>query len=379
MITTRAPGKLYIAGEYAVVEPGHPAVLMAVDRYLTVRLVEAEERGRVHSSRYGHGPLTWVRQGEAIVVDRSPMDYVTAAMTVLDRLRAERGLAPRYFDLHIDSELDDASGRKFGLGSSGAVTVAVIEAIDLFYGLGLSRFERFQLALLATVTVSPKASGGDLAASTCGGFIRYTAPDRAALLGRLSEGTVTAALAAPEWEICRIDHLGTPAGLQILVGWTGTPASTEQLVDRVSRRPEDVGAEYAQFLAESREAVEELVAAWGSDPGAVLEVIRRCRRLLQQLGTLRGSTIETAHLAALCDLAELEGAAAKPSGAGGGDCGIVVLPDGFDRSIIFEAWRRSGILRLDLGVHPSGTDAPAQGEPGRVSAPPVDARQEATR
>ena len=36
-----APGKLYVAGEYAVVEPGHPAILVAVDRFLTVELEPA--------------------------------------------------------------------------------------------------------------------------------------------------------------------------------------------------------------------------------------------------------------------------------------------------------------------------------------------------
>ncbi len=40
MIETRAPGKLFIAGEYAVVEAGEPAVLVAVDRFLYVRLHE---------------------------------------------------------------------------------------------------------------------------------------------------------------------------------------------------------------------------------------------------------------------------------------------------------------------------------------------------
>ena len=36
MIEASAPGKLYIAGEYAVVEPGHPAILVAVDQFITV-------------------------------------------------------------------------------------------------------------------------------------------------------------------------------------------------------------------------------------------------------------------------------------------------------------------------------------------------------
>ena len=59
MIRAKAPGKLYIAGEYAVVEPGQPAVLVAVDRYLTVHLEvgEAASVGRVHSSAYERGPL----------------------------------------------------------------------------------------------------------------------------------------------------------------------------------------------------------------------------------------------------------------------------------------------------------------------------------
>lgn len=360
MITTRAPGKLYIAGEYAVVEPGHPAVLMAVDRFLTVELTEAEGRGMVHSSRYGRGPLTWVREGESIVVDHSPFDYVTAAIAIMDKLRAERGLAPRYFDLRISSELDDPSGLKFGLGSSGAVTVASIDALNRFHGLELSTWQRFQLALLATISVSPKASGGDLAASTYGGWICYTAPDRSALLALLEGGSLAEVLDAPEWGICRIAPLGEPAGITMLVGWTGTPASTERLVDRVSRPEAEVSAQYARFLEDSREAVEELVAAWGTDPSAVLAVLRRCRRLLQGLGALRGSTIETAQLGALCDLAEAAGAAGKPSGAGGGDCGIVALPDAADAQEILSRWREVGILPLDLHVNPSETEgAPA--------------------
>jgi phosphomevalonate kinase len=353
MIETRAPGKLYLAGEYAVVEPGQPAVLMAVDRYLTVRLTESEGMGRVHSRAYGHGPVTWVRDqdGEHIVVDHSPFDYVTAAITVMESLRSERGLPPRYFDLFIDSELDDLSGRKFGLGSSAAVTVAVIAALDAFYRTGLSVDERFRLALLATIHVAPSASGGDVAASTFGGWITYTSPDRAALLERSRTSTVTQMLSAPEWDLCRVVHLGSMHGLRPLVGWTGSPASTERLVDRVRMSEDDLDAHYAAFLAHSREAVGALVSAWDHDPATVLDVIRRCRRLLQHLGDLRGTMIETEQLTTLCDLAEAQGAAAKPSGAGGGDCGIVVLPSDQDETPMLEAWQAHGILRLDLSVH----------------------------
>jgi len=38
MIQVKAPGKLYIAGEYAVTEPGYKSVLIAVDRFVTAQL-----------------------------------------------------------------------------------------------------------------------------------------------------------------------------------------------------------------------------------------------------------------------------------------------------------------------------------------------------
>jgi phosphomevalonate kinase len=89
LIETRAPGKLFILGEYAVVEPGEPAVLVAVDRYLRVRLTEC-----------------------AIAPIRHYSDHVLAAIQVIDELRTERGLPPRHFELEIESELDDESGLK---------------------------------------------------------------------------------------------------------------------------------------------------------------------------------------------------------------------------------------------------------------------------
>ena len=43
MIQASAPGKLFIAGEYAVVTNAHPAILVAVNQFITVTLEEAED------------------------------------------------------------------------------------------------------------------------------------------------------------------------------------------------------------------------------------------------------------------------------------------------------------------------------------------------
>ncbi len=352
MIETRAPGKLFIAGEYAVVDPGEPAVLVAVDRYLTVRLTPSADAGRIHSSEYGRVPLEWTRRDDDIVIEHAPVDFVIAAIRVVEQLRGELQREPRYFDLRIESELDDASGRKFGLGSSAAVTVAVIAALDEFYALGLNRTERFKLAMLATIDVAPRSSGGDLAASTFGGWIRYTAPDREALGMHRAAFGVGSALGSPAWEQCSVTRLPHPQQLRLLVGWTGSPASTERLVDGVrhagrSDRPHDPA-----FLQQSRALVDDLVRALDGTESDALPAIREARRLLQGLGAATGIPIETEELRVLCDIAERHGAAGKPSGAGGGDCGIVLADEDAAVAALLREWESHDIRRLSLTVHP---------------------------
>lgn len=356
MIVTRAPGKLYIAGEYAVVEPGQSAVVVAVDRYITVTLNESassEDSGRVHSSEYGRLPVVW-RRDEAtgeVVVEHHPYDFVTSAITTCERLRAERGIAPRYFDLHIDSELDDADGLKFGLGSSGAVVVATVSAIAEFYGLELSDDERFRLSLLATVAISPRSSGGDIAASTFGGWLGYASPDRAALRTALAAGTVTEALVHPGWDPHRVQRLNTPTSVRLRVGWTGSPASTEALVGSVKHHSPQDAPGYGRFLAASSAMVAGLIDAVNDDDAEKISaLIRTARALLRGLHETTGITIETGTLRRLCEIAEDHGAAAKPSGAGGGDCGIVLVPADSDPAALFGAWSLEGIRPLDLTV-----------------------------
>ncbi|KAB1657955.1 phosphomevalonate kinase [Pseudoclavibacter chungangensis] len=355
MIVARTPGKLFIAGEYAVVEPGEPSVLVAVDRYLTVRLTESADEGRIHSGEYGHAPLVWTRgaDGVSVVREHGPADYVLSAIATVERLRGERGLAPRYFDLDITSGLDDSQGRKFGLGSSAAVTVAVVAALDEFYGLALTRTERFKLSLLATIQIAPNASGGDLAACTFGGWVRYTAPDRLALRAFLDTHTIAETLDAPGWDSYSTTRLPQPESVELLVGWTGSPASTERLVDRVRHRRGDTSGPYARFLQNSGANVDALVhAIERDDTSAMLETIHTARHLLQGLGDRSDIGIETPLLAALCDAAERYGAAGKPSGAGGGDCGIVLAPRTAPVRRLLADWESHDVRRLDLTVHP---------------------------
>lgn len=365
-IVARAPGKLFVAGEYAVVSPGQPSVLIAVDRYLSVSLTESVDEGSIHSPEYSRMPVRWTRGQDGLTLDREhhPYDYVIAAIEAAEQLRSDRGLAPRFFDLRIDSGLDDPSGRKFGLGSSAAVTVATIAAIDEFYGFGLGTRGRYELAMLATIAVAPNASGGDVAASTYGGWIGYRSPDRDRLRAARAASGLAAVLGSDAWGDAEIVRLAAPADLDLLVGWTGHPASTERLVSGVSRGTDVAGDDHTGFLDASRSCVDDLWAALaprshdddagdgGSAGARALDALRRNRRLLQGLGDRTGVIIETERLRILCDAAEQIGAAAKPSGAGGGDCGIVLAPRGADVAGMLRTWETNDIRHLTIGVHP---------------------------
>lgn len=356
MIEARAPGKLFVAGEYAVVEPGGSAIVIAVDRYVNVALEPREDGGTVSSEQYGRRPLSWHRDTSGVVLesDDRPIDHVVSAIRTVESLVADLDLTPRFHALTITSELDDVSGRKYGLGSSAAVTVATVRVLDEFYGIGLSDTEVFKVALLATIDVAPTSSGGDLAASCFGGWIHYRSPDRAALADLRRSRGVLATLRAP-WPLLELTPLPSPAGITLVVGWTGEAASTSLLVDDVHARREDQSVTYGHFLEESRARVDELAAGLrDGDPEGVLAAVNGARRLLVGLGGTLGIEIETPALTRLCEAAEAVGAVAKSSGAGGGDCGIVLARHRTDLEPMLRDWEVAGVRRLALSVPSPG-------------------------
>lgn len=355
-IQASAPGKLFIAGEYAVVEPGQHAVLVAVDRFITITLTPSTDTGRIHSAEYGRLPVEWRRDetGQVVAQDH-PYDYVMSALSTVERLREERGIAPSYFDLHIESELDDAEGQKFGLGSSAAVVVATLAAINSFYDLGLSTMDRFKLAMLATIAVSPRASGGDLASSTYGGWINYSSPNRETLREYAASHTVTESLSGPGWDECEIEVIPAPSNIRLLVGWTGSPASTSALVGSVKKASPKDSPDYGTFLSRAADTVKKLTDALKADDfaasGQQLNEMRQCLLFLQESS---GIVIETDTLTALCEIAGRFDAPAKPAGAGGGDCGIAFANADTDVTAIWQEWEQAGIRPLDLAVYSKG-------------------------
>jgi phosphomevalonate kinase len=359
-----APGKLFVAGEYAVVEPGAPAILVAVDRHVTVSAAGRPGPGVVISSDLGGRAVRWrwragllepYGEGDGQRA-RTRLAHVVAAIETVGLLLAARGLPRPALHLTVSSRLHER-GRKFGLGSSGAVTVATVAAVAALSGLHLTPDARFRLALIASAGIDAHGSGGDLAASTWGGWIAYRAPDRALVLDLVRGAGIEEALRAP-WPGFSVRRLPPPDSLSLQVGWTGSPASTTSLVASLHRRSWRGGASYRTFLDTSADIVHAALSALECGDGPALQhQIRRCARELGRLDEEAGLGIFTPALRELCAAAESAGAAAKPSGAGGGDCGIALLEAGAPHTLaqLHTRWAAAGITPLPVRPAIEGT------------------------
>lgn len=354
LITEKAPGKLYIAGEYAVVENGYPAILVALDQFVTCSIEEsAAEVGKIISRQYHNNALQWHRLGEQMVVDNrdNPFSYILSAIKVTEEYARSFARELRIFDLHIDSQLDSDSGKKYGLSSSAAVTVATVKALCRFYNLPVTKDEIFKLAAIAHFEVQGNGSLGDVAASVYGGWIAYHSFDRQWLAQQRKYLDLRTLVDLP-WPDLKIESLKAPSNLQLLIGWTGKPASTSQLVDKISLFKARQQKEYRQFLEDSKHCIQRMVDGFhNADLESIKNEIRYNRELLKQLGTNSGVHIETPVLNKLCEIAEDFGGAAKTSGAGGGDCGIVAIDRDSNFKLVLKKWAANKIEQLPLSVH----------------------------
>lgn len=353
MIEASAPGKLYIAGEYAVLEPGHPAILVALDQYITVRLKEAKFQGSIRSSYTQGFSIPWTRKNGELFIDEreNPFTYVVQAVTTTEKYLKEIGKELTFFDLEIESDLDNRDGRKYGLGSSGAVTVATIKALLIFHQVDFDATLVYKLAALTHLSIKSNGSFGDLAASSFGGWIAYSCFDREWVQKRAENHSLLDLLAL-EWPKLMIESLTPPSNLDLLIGWTGSPASTTHLVDLLNEEISEIDHYYSIFLRNSLACVTMIIDAFkNNDFETIQKGIREYRQLLQHLGANSGVHIETAALFDLCEVAEDFLGAAKSSGAGGGDCGIVLIDKGIDPSALIAQWQTADICQLAVHVH----------------------------
>lgn len=355
----KVPGKLYIAGEYAILFPKQPAILIAVNQFLTARVTASRQNqcGTIKTDLSNMNSLNYERKNGMMHFDHaldSDWHYVINAVSVTLALIQSLGLTVRDFNMSYQSELVSRDGLKFGFGSSGAVVVATIDGLLKFHGLqAIDRQLIFKLAAIALTKSGSNGSMGDIATIVTGGWVYYQSFDRQWLKEQLATDRAILSLLLAEWPHLVMESLTVPNELSLLIGWTQSPASTENLVAQLLKQDVIHDETFTAFLAQSAQSVDRLLQGFKQNRLALIESeIQAHRQLLLNLAKTYQLNIETKQLTQLINLARSHNFSAKSSGAGGGDCGIAIgsLENPSEQKQLIQAWQDKQIMVLPLEV-----------------------------
>ena len=313
-----------VAGEYSVLGPSGEALALAVTPGLEVLATP--------SSRWG---LQRRDTGETWVDPAPPPAGLRFAHAALAAVRAEHPDTPPH-SLTTRTLGDVGTGeRKPGVGGSASAAVGAVAAALLAAGRTIGPEEVCRLALAAHLGAQGgRGSGYDVATIAYGGLVRWR-PLRIAGDARVTTGEA--------------ERLDWPSSLHMLAGYTGRSASTTRLLEGLEQRAAADRLATARGLIELGRPVAALGDAFLSgDIDEVLSGIRACHRALVAWPDGRALGVVTPEVEAMIQIADSTGAAAKVSGAGGGDSVLAFAPNASILQATAAAWRAVGFAPLPL-------------------------------
>ena len=324
MIAVKTCGKLYWAGEYAILEPGQLALIKAIPIYMRGEIAFSDSY-RIYSDMFD------------FAVDLTPNpDYslIQETITLMNDFLADRGQTLQPFSLEIRGKME-REGKKFGLGSSGSVVVLVIKALLALYNLSVDQDLLFKLASAVLIKRGDNGSMGDLACIVVEELVLYQSFDRQKVSAWLKEENLSTVLER-DWDFS-ISQVQPTLDCDFLVGWTKEVAVSSHMVQQIKQNINQ------NFLSSSKETVAALVEALEQGKSAkMIEQVEVASQLLEGLST----DIYTPSLRQLKTASQDLQAVAKSSGAGGGDCGIALSFDEQSTETLKNRWADLGIELL---------------------------------
>jgi mevalonate kinase len=278
-----APAKAILLGEHAVVF-GEPAIAVALDLRTRVAV-----EGRGTSLMVNGEPLQ----------DKLRLPHVHHALALTGEVWGP-------LDVRIDSEVPSSAG----LGSSAALSVALVAALQQQKGLAPQPREVARLAFEVELGVQHgMASPTDTSTSTAGGAVLVDSVAGPGLLWEFERG-------GKRWFLHRLE---APA-LTLVIGHTGHRAPTGEMVAKVqglARRDPVAMATVRELGDLARQGTKALAA---HDLPALGKLMDRAHAGLRMLG------VSTPRLDELVQAVRPHAYGAKLTGAGGGGS-IVALTD----------------------------------------------------
>jgi phosphomevalonate kinase len=334
-VALSAPGKLFLSGEYAILWGGTARLAGVGPR--TWAFARSRDDRQVHlvlAEGRLQGTLTPL--GVRWQAEPPPAPFAFAARA-LDVVVAAHGRESLGFSLALSPTPAGPEGHKLGLGSSARAVVLAVEAAARL----LEVRSALALALLAHAEVQGgRGSGGDVAACSVGGLLRYRRWPVERVTAAPSLALGLAAAGAPE-----VVRLGTTA-LPALYAFSGQSASTPGMIARVEAAlPGEARRRFVEEMDGLGQALED-----GLRHSRFAQVDEACRGLQRTLATLPGvSTPATERIVAL---AQASGCTGKVSGAGGGDGCVLFAPDEAARGALLASLAHRDFVAVPLTLEP---------------------------
>ena len=324
MIAVKTCGKLYWAGEYAILEPGQLALIKAIPIYMRGEIAFSDSY-RIYSDMFD------------FAIDLTPNpDYslIQETIALVQDFLVHRGQTLRPFSLEIRGKME-REGKKFGLGSSGSVVVLVIKALLALYNLSVDQDLLFKLASAVLIKRGDNGSMGDLACIVVEELVLYQSFDRQKVSAWLKEENLSTVLER-DWDFS-ISQVQPTLDCDFLVGWTKEVAVSSHMVQQIKQNINQ------NFLSSSKETVVSLVEALEhGESEKIIKQVEVASKLLEGLN----ADIYTPSLRQLKEASQDLQAVAKSSGAGGGDCGIALSFDEQSTETLKNRWADLGIELL---------------------------------
>ena len=321
MTLVKTCGKLYWAGEYAILEPGQLALIKDIPIYMTAE-IKASNNYRLYSDMFSYS------------VDLRPDSSYTLiqeTVALVEEYLTAQGVELHPFSLEIRGKME-REGKKFGLGSSGSVVVLVIKAMLAFYERLSDRELLFKLASAVLLKRGDNGSMGDIACIVSEDLVLYQSFDREKVSQWLEKEELQVVLAR-DWGFS-IRSVEPALKFDFLVGWTKEVAVSSHMVKQIKDNMN------SSFLQASKETVANLAKALEvGQEETIIDLLEQASQLLEDLS----SEIYTPSLRQLKNASRDLKAVAKSSGAGGGDCGIALSFDQDSTTLLKKRW-------VDLGI-----------------------------
>lgn len=308
-IKVTAPGSCMLLGEYSVLF-NEPALVCAIDRYITVKLTPLPDSRVIINSDLGH------YQGDLHqLMITPPFEFVLTAIQYT-------GITKKGFILDIKADFSD----QYGFGSSAAVTVATIAAVLHYTKQMFTPHELLIKARQVIQAVQGNGSGADVAASVFGGLIAYRK------------------------DPLFIEQIHFPKNIHLI--YSGKKVRTKEVIRSIIATYDSSPALQSLFKKCGKNHEIAVQAIQTGQWDIVGENLDLHQKILTTLGT---NTKILNHLITACK--KMPGIiGAKISGAGFGDCVIAIgelAPNTFPQN---RTEKKLGIKQFDIQLSPVGVE-----------------------